>query len=99
MFDQTFVDGTAKTRKPWTVLLSFLGQCALIGVVILIPLIFTDTLPRAAADQLPGGPAATAASATPSAPGAAQDREDDSAPVRCRQTDGAQNDSERYREY
>ena len=47
MFEQTFVEGTAKTHKPWTVMLSFLGQCALICVGILIPLIFTDTLPRA----------------------------------------------------
>src|SRR5882724_6328895 len=47
MFEQTFVDGTAKTHKPWTVLLSFLGQVGLICVLILIPLIFTDTLPRA----------------------------------------------------
>src|SRR5712671_4010858 len=47
MFEQTFVEGTAKTSKPWTVMLSFVGQCALIGVVVLIPLIWTDTLPRA----------------------------------------------------
>ena len=47
MFEQTFVEGTAKTHKPWTVAVSFLGQCTLIGIGILIPLIFTDTLPRA----------------------------------------------------
>src|ERR1700680_2849256 len=47
MFDQTFVEGTAKTHKPWTVMLSFLAQCMLICVGILIPLIDTDTLPRA----------------------------------------------------
>src|ERR1700716_3955017 len=47
MFEQTFVEGTAKTSKPWTVMLSFLGQCALITVAVLIPLIYTDTLPRA----------------------------------------------------
>jgi protein TonB len=47
MFEQTFVEGTAKTRKPWTVLLSFLFQCGLIGVLVLIPLIYTETLPRA----------------------------------------------------
>src|SRR6267154_4584906 len=46
MFEQTFVEGTAKTSKPWTVMLSFVGQCALIGVVVLIPLIFTDSLPK-----------------------------------------------------
>src|SRR5207248_5192939 len=46
MFEQTFV-GEAKTRKPWTVFLSFLVQTLFIGVLILIPLIYTDTLPRA----------------------------------------------------
>ena len=34
MFEQTFVDGTAKTHKPWTVLLSFLGQVGLICVLV-----------------------------------------------------------------
>ncbi len=47
MFEQTFVEGTAKTRKPWTVLLSFLIQTVLIGLLILIPLIYTDSLPKA----------------------------------------------------
>ena len=47
MFEQTFVEGTAKTHKPWTVALSFLGQVLIVCVGILIPLIFTDTLPRA----------------------------------------------------
>ncbi len=46
MFEQTFVEGTAKTRKPWTVLLSFLFQTLLIGLLILIPLIYTDSLPK-----------------------------------------------------
>lgn len=52
MFEQTFVDGTAKTRKPWTVMLSFLGQLAFIGVLVLIPLIYTDSLPRATLTSL-----------------------------------------------
>ncbi|MDQ2949434.1 MAG: energy transducer TonB, partial [Acidobacteriota bacterium] len=47
MFEQTFVDGNAKTRKPWTVLLTFVVQCLAIGVAVLIPLIYTDSLPRA----------------------------------------------------
>jgi protein TonB len=45
MFEQTFVGG--KTSKPWTVLVSFMLQVLLIGVIVLIPLIYTDTLPRA----------------------------------------------------
>ena len=47
MFEQTFVDGVAKTHKTWTVMLSFMGQVFLVIVLILIPLIYTDTLPRA----------------------------------------------------
>ena len=44
MFEQTFVDGAAKTRKPWTIVLSFLIQTGLVGLLVLIPLIYTDTL-------------------------------------------------------
>ena len=47
MFDQTFVDGTGKTHKSWTVVLSFIGQMLAIGVFVLIPLIWTDILPKA----------------------------------------------------
>jgi protein TonB len=47
MFDQTFVDGTTKTRKPYTILLSLLLQVGAICVLILIPLIYTQTLPSA----------------------------------------------------
>ena len=46
MFEQTFVEGTVKTNKSWTVVLSFFLQCLMIGIAILIPLIYTDTLPR-----------------------------------------------------
>ncbi|MEN6533598.1 MAG: energy transducer TonB, partial [Bryobacteraceae bacterium] len=45
MFEQTFVEG-AKTRKPFTVFVSFILQMLLVGIAILIPLIYTDTLPR-----------------------------------------------------
>jgi protein TonB len=47
MFEQTFVDGTQKTKKGYTVLLSLLMQIAAIGILILIPLIYTQTLPSA----------------------------------------------------
>jgi protein TonB len=47
MFEQTFVEGTGKTNKPWTVFVSFLIQVGMIIVLVLIPLIYTDTLPRA----------------------------------------------------
>ncbi len=45
MFDQTFV-GDAKTKKPVTVFISFFLQIVLIIVAIIIPLVFTDTLPK-----------------------------------------------------
>lgn len=44
MFDAIGVSG--RTRKPWTVVISFVGQIALIGLAILIPLIGTDVLPH-----------------------------------------------------
>src|SRR5258708_8420654 len=47
MLDRLVVEGTAKRSKRGRVMLSFLGECAMIGVVVLIPLIWTDTLPRA----------------------------------------------------
>src|SRR6266571_2141616 len=46
MFEQSFVDGVGKTNKPWTVMLSFLVQTLCIGIAILIPLLFTDALPK-----------------------------------------------------
>ncbi len=45
MFEQTFVEGVGKT-KPWTVMVSFLGQILLIVVAILIPMIYFDALPK-----------------------------------------------------
>jgi protein TonB len=44
MFEQTFVGG--KTNKTWTVLVSFLAQVVAIIVAIIIPLLFTDALPK-----------------------------------------------------
>jgi protein TonB len=46
MFEQSFVEGTAKTNKPWTIVTSFLMQIGLIGVAILIPLISYEQLPK-----------------------------------------------------
>jgi protein TonB len=47
MFNQTFVDGVGKTNKSWSVLVSFGLQMVAILIMILIPLIFTEVLPRA----------------------------------------------------
>jgi len=46
MFEQTFVEGQGKTNRVWTVMISFIGQIALVGVLILIPMIYFDALPR-----------------------------------------------------
>ena len=46
MFEQTFVDDIGKTNRGWTVIVSFISQCLMIGIFILVPLIYTDTLPR-----------------------------------------------------
>src|SRR6185437_16920489 len=44
MFEQTFVDGVGKTKRPYTILLSFAIQIGLIAILIVIPLIYYDTL-------------------------------------------------------
>jgi protein TonB len=46
MFEQTFVEGVGKTNKTWTVLVSFVGQCFLIVVAIIIPMVYFDALPQ-----------------------------------------------------
>jgi periplasmic protein TonB len=52
MFEQTFVDGTGKTKKPWTVAFAFAVETVAILVIIVIPLIFTDVLPKAMLSSL-----------------------------------------------
>ena len=46
MFEQSLLDTKGKTNKPWTIVVSFLIQCSIIGVAVLIPLIYYDALPR-----------------------------------------------------
>jgi protein TonB len=47
MFDQLVVSGDMqKTNKPWAVGLSALVQFLILGVMILIPLIYTEALPK-----------------------------------------------------
>lgn len=47
MFDQTFVNGAGKTNTSWTVTLSFFAEFAAIGAMILVPLVWTEALPKA----------------------------------------------------
>jgi protein TonB len=57
MFEQTFVDGVGKTNKSWTVTVSFIFELAVIGLLVILPLIFTDVLPKAQLVSLLQAPA------------------------------------------
>jgi len=48
MFEEMVVSSPnpKKTNKPWTVFLSMLFQLAFLGILILIPLIYTEALPK-----------------------------------------------------
>src|SRR4030088_884204 len=48
MFDEMVVSSpnSKKTNKPWTVVLSMIFQTAFLAVLILIPLIYTEALPK-----------------------------------------------------
>ena len=46
MFEQTFVEGANRTRKSASVFTSFLIQIGLVCVAIIIPLIYTGSLPK-----------------------------------------------------
>ncbi len=48
MFEDSLLESGGKLKKgnPWTTALSFLLQVGLIGVMVLIPLIYTDALPK-----------------------------------------------------
>jgi protein TonB len=48
MFDEMVVSSPnpTKTNKPWTVILSMVFQVAFLAVLILIPLIYTEALPK-----------------------------------------------------
>ncbi|HET9803535.1 MAG TPA: TonB family protein [Candidatus Acidoferrum sp.] len=49
MFEEMVVSSptSKKTNKPWTVALSMGIQCLLLGILVLIPLIYTEALPKA----------------------------------------------------
>ena len=46
MFEQTFVQ-TGKTNKTWTVVLSFVIQCLVMVLLVILPMIYFDVLPAA----------------------------------------------------
>ena len=45
MFEHTVVGFQDESRQPWTLAVSFLAQCLLLSLGVLIPLIYTQTLP------------------------------------------------------
>jgi periplasmic protein TonB len=46
MFEQSFLP-SGKTRKPWTISLAIAAELAIVGVLLLVPLIFVQSLPMA----------------------------------------------------
>src|SRR6059058_3034143 len=48
MFEEMVISSPnpKKTNKPWTVVVSMLFQVAFLGILILIPLIYTEALPK-----------------------------------------------------
>ena len=48
MFEDSLVEssGRIKTRRGWTTMLSFIQQILMVGVLVLIPLIYTEALPK-----------------------------------------------------
>lgn len=47
MFEQTFLVGTGKTRRAWTVPAGFAAELLAVGCMVLTPLVFFDALPQA----------------------------------------------------
>ena len=46
MFEDSLLELRNKKRSPWATLFSFIFQVGLVGVMILIPLIYTEALPK-----------------------------------------------------
>jgi protein TonB len=46
MFEQTFIESGNATRKSASVFASFIIQVVIVTVVVILPLVFTDTLPK-----------------------------------------------------
>ena len=69
MFEDSLLEsgGKFKTKQGATTTIAVVAQIALIGVLVLIPLIYTGA-PERAADNVPGG-TATAASTAPATSG------------------------------
>jgi hypothetical protein len=69
MFDQTFINGRGEVKRPYTIVLSLLLQIGVMCLVMLIPLIYSETLPSAQLTSTAYGPRSAS---TPCAPEACQ---------------------------
>ncbi len=100
MFDEMVVSSpnAKRTNKPWTVVLSMIFQTAFLAVLILIPLIYTEALPKTMMATLLVAPAsATASSASSHRPDGA--RQAASALDGCWQTGDPQGHPKGHQDY
>ena len=67
MFDQLVISSArlSRTHKRWTVMLSAMGQSLLLGLLLLLPLIYTEALPNGMLKTLLVAPPPPAAPAAP----------------------------------
>jgi periplasmic protein TonB len=70
MFDQLVVSSahTDRTNKPWTVAMSATVQALIVGILILIPLIYTEALPKGMLNTFLVAPAPPPPPPPPAAP-------------------------------
>src|SRR6202162_4754411 len=70
MFDQLVVSSAhpTKTHKSWTVALSAIVQSIILGILILIPLIYTEALPKGLMNTFLVAPAPPPPPPPPAAP-------------------------------
>src|SRR5277367_2642907 len=70
MFNQLVVSGAHQegTHKPWAVAMSALVQTVIVGVMILIPLIYTEALPKGLMNTFLVAPAPPPPPPPPAAP-------------------------------
>ena len=78
MFEEMVVSNVKnkKTNKPWTVGLSMLLQVGFLAILILIPLIYTEALPKTMMADVFDPVSATTASTTSSASASRSRRQD-----------------------
>ena len=100
MFEDMVLSGkTKRTNKPWTVALSLAIQALLVGILILIPLIYTEALPKTMMATMLTAPPPPPPPATPSASRGGCAHQAASPLDGCRQTAAAERDSKGHQNY